>query len=163
MPGRYFDELKVGDRFVHPTAGRGRIITREENIKFCTDWGNNQLLHYDDKFAKELGFKGAIVNSLLTLTIVVNMTVDDLTDRTIVGNLSYDRIIHPKPVYSNDSIMVETIIKKKKECTSRPNCGIINLTHIGRNQDQEVVIEVDRTIMFLKRINEIELDKLQTL
>jgi len=151
MSGKYYDELRVGDRFFHPAKGSARKISKEENLKFCKDWGNNQILHYDDEFARQLGFEGAIVNSLLTLTVVVNLTVDDLTDGTIVGNLSYDRIIHRRPVYGGDSLTVETIITDKKESKSKRGCGIIKLTHIGRNQDGNIVIEIDRTIMFLKR------------
>src|SRR5437867_9465171 len=41
----------------------------------------------------------SIVNGIFTLGLVVGLTVSDLTEGTIVANLSYDRVVHPLPVF----------------------------------------------------------------
>jgi acyl dehydratase len=82
---------------------------------------------------------------------VIGITIGDLTDGTIVANLGYESIRHPTPVFHGDTIYAETSIVSKRDSQSRPNCGIVTMTHVGRNQNGVVVVEVTRSALFLKR------------
>ncbi|MEX2160702.1 MAG: MaoC family dehydratase [Anaerolineales bacterium] len=148
MSGRYYDDLQVGERIVH---GRGRTVTETDNLLFCGLTQNTQPLHLDDGFARQAGFSGRIVNGILTLGLVVGMTVPDLTEGTIVANLGYANIQHPNPVYPGDTLSVETEILEKRPSESKKDRGVVHLRHVGRNQKGEVVIELERTVMFLMR------------
>jgi acyl dehydratase len=46
---------------------------------------------------------------------------------------------------------VETEVLEKKPSNSKPDRGVVRLKHIGRNQHGEIVVEVERAVMFLKR------------
>jgi acyl dehydratase len=83
--------------------------------------------------------------------LVVGISVGELTDGTIVANLGYDRVVHPNPVFHGDTIYVETEVLEKRESESRPDRGIVRLKHLGKNQRGDVVCEVERTVLFLKR------------
>jgi acyl dehydratase len=74
-----------------------------------------------------------------------------LTEGTIVANLGYDRVVHPNPVYHGDTLYVESEVLEKRASKSRPDVGIVRIKHTGRNQDGTVVVEFERTAMFLRR------------
>ena len=148
MPGKYFDDLEVGARYQHPT---GRTVTEMDNTLFCALTMNTQPLHLNADFAGKTQFGQRIVNGLFTLGLVVGLSVSDLTEGTIVANLGYDKVAHPNPVFHGDTLYAETEVLEKKESSSKPDQGIVRVKQIGRKQDGTVVVELERTIMFLKR------------
>lgn len=148
MPGKYYEDLEPGTTFRHSL---GRTITETDNVLFSSLTMNPQPLHVNEDFASKTEFGRRVVNGLLTLSLVVGITVTDLTDGTIIANLGYENIRHPHPVFHGDTIYVETTVVSRRESKSRPNCGIVTLTHYGRNQDGVVVVEVTRSALFLKR------------
>lgn len=148
MPGKYYEDLEPGTTFRHSL---GRTITETDNVLFSSLTMNPQPLHVNEDFASKTEFGRRVVNGLLTLSLVVGITVTDLTDGTIIANLGYENIRHPHPVFHGDTIYVETTVVSRRESRSRPNCGIVTLTHYGRNQDGVVVVEVTRSALFLKR------------
>jgi itaconyl-CoA hydratase len=150
MPGKFYEELEPGTTFRHSL---GRTITEADNILFCSLTMNFQPLHVNEDFASKTQFGQRIVNGLLTMSLIIGMSVADLTDGTIVANLGYENGKHPQPVFHGDTIYAETTIVAKRESKSRPECGIVTMTHIGRNQAGVTVVEVTRSALFLKRGN----------
>jgi acyl dehydratase len=148
MPGKYYDELEVGQRISH---GRARTVTEMENVLFCGLTENTQPLHLDKVFAQQAGFRDRLVNGIFTLGLAVGLTVPDLTEGTIVANLGYEKVSHPAPVYAGDTLSVETEVLSKRPSESKKDRGIVQLRHIGRNQRGETVVEVERRVMFLLR------------
>ena len=148
MPGKYFDELNVGDRFRH---GQGRTLTEMGNVLFSALTMNTQPLHLNEDFASRTQFGRRIVNGIFTLGLVVGLTVAELTEGTIVANLAYERVVHPHPLFHGDTLYVETEVLDKRESRSQPDRGVVRLKHLGRNQDGAVVIEVERIVLFLRR------------
>jgi acyl dehydratase len=126
-------------------------VTETDNVLFSALTMNNQPLHLNEDFAGRTEFGRRIVNGLYTLGLAVGLTVADLTEGTIVANLGYDRVRHPAPVFHGDTLYVETEVLDKRESQSRPDCGIVRLKHIGRNQAGVVVVEFERTALFRKR------------
>lgn len=148
MSGKYFDELHVGDHFRHV---QGRTITEMDNTLFCALTMNTQPLHLNADFAAQTSFGQRIVNGIFTLGLAVGLTVSDLTEGTVVANLGYERVVHPNPVFHGDTIYVETDVLEKRDSRSHPDRGIIRLKHTGRKPDGTVVIELERTVLFLKK------------
>jgi acyl dehydratase len=148
MPGKYFDDLDVGMVIRHEV---GRTLTETDNVLFCSLTMNTQPLHLNQDFARQTPFGRCIMNGIFTMGLVVGISVGDLTQGTIVANLSYENVQHPHPMYAGDTLYVETEIIGKRESQSRPDRGIITMKHTGRNQDGVACIEVTRTALFLKR------------
>ncbi len=148
MPGKYYDDLKTGMTFQHSL---GRTITEADNTFFSALTMNTQPLHLNEDFSRKTQFGQRIVNGILTLGVVVGLTVSDLSEGTIVANLNYERVNHPRPVFHGDTLYVETEVLDKRESRSNPDRGIVKLRHVGKNQHGEVICEVERTVMFLKR------------
>jgi acyl dehydratase len=148
MPGKFYEDLEIGETHQHSS---GRTITEADNTFFNAITMNSQPLHLNEDFARRSQFGRRIVNGILTLGVVVGLTVEELTAGTIVANLGYENIRHPKPVFHGDTIYVETTILDKRPSKSNANRGIVRLQHIGRNQAGETVCEVERTVLFLRR------------
>ena len=148
MPGKFYEDIEVGQRIQH---ANGRTVTEMDNVLFCALTMNTQPLHLNEEFAAGTQFGQRIVNGLYTMGLVVGLTVGELSEGTFVANLAYDKVVHPNPVFHGDTISVETEVLEKRESRSNPDRGLVRFRHIGRKQDGTVVIEVERTALFLKR------------
>ena len=147
MPGKYFDELEVGMKFRHA----GRTVTEMDNVLFSALTMNTQPLHVNEDFASKTEFGQRLVNGVYMFGLVVGLTVADLTEGTIVANLGYDKVVHPHPVFHGDTIYAESEIIEKRESKSRPEVGIVKIKCWGKKPDGTIVVEFERTAMFLKR------------
>jgi acyl dehydratase len=148
MAGMYFEDLPIGKIIKHEL---GRTITETDNTLFSMLTMNLQPLHTNEDFASKTEFGQRIVNGIFTLGVVVGITVNDITAGTIIANLGYENIKHPNPMFHGDTIYVETEITASRESKSRPDTGIVTMKHTGRNQAGEIVVEVTRSALFLKR------------
>ena len=148
MTGKYFEDLEIGQHFRH---AQGRTITEADNTLFCALTMNSQPLHLNADFASRTQFGQRIVNGLLTMALAVGLTVSELTEGTVVANLGYDRVSHPNPVFHGDTLYVESEVLDKRESRSNPDRGVVRLRHIGRKPDGTVAVELERTVLFLKR------------
>jgi acyl dehydratase len=151
MPGKYFDDLEVGMTIHHSL---GRTITEMDNVLFNALTMNTQPLHLNEDYASKTQFGKRIVNGILTLGVVIGITVNELTAGTIVANLGYENVEHPKPVFHGDTVYVETQVLEKRASRSKSDRGIVKLKHIGKNQGGDVICDVERTVLFLKRSSE---------
>src|SRR5580704_19143835 len=86
--GRYYDDFVVGDVYEHRP---GRTITESDNTWFTLITMNQHPLHFDKEYAAKSEFKRPLVNSCLTLSMVVGMSVSDISQKAI-GNLGWNDI-----------------------------------------------------------------------
>lgn len=148
MAGRYYDELEVGQIVRHSL---GRTLTEMDNVLFCALTLNSQPLHINEDFAAKTQFGQRIVNGIFTLGLAVGITVPELTEGTIVANLSYEEVVHPHPLFHGDTLYVESEVLSKRESRSNPDRGIVQFRHVGRNQHGEEVIRFTRTALVWKK------------
>jgi acyl dehydratase len=148
MPGKYYDELEVGQRIKHLN---GRTVTEMDNVLFSMLTMNSQPLHSNEDFASRSEFGQRIVNGIFILGLVVGLSVPELTEATIVATLGYDRVVSPNPTFHGDTVYAESEVLEMRESRSRPDAGIVRLKHWGRKPDGTIVLEAERTVMFLRR------------
>jgi acyl dehydratase len=144
--GLWFEELRTGVVYKHSP---GRTISEADNTLFSTLTMNPQSLHLDAAFSATTEFGERLVNSLLTMSVLVGLSVGHLTQGTIVANLGFGSTRFPAPVRHGDTIYGETIVTEKRLSTSRPGQGIVTFEHTARNQRGEVVAVVTRTTLML--------------
>jgi acyl dehydratase len=148
MPGLYYDEFTVGQTFQHPIR---RTITEADNVLITTLTHNPAALHLDAEYMKTTEFGKPIVNSCLTLSLMVGISVNDTTHGTTVANLGWDEVRFPKPLFPGDTIHIESEVLEMRESKSRPNNGIVTFEHRGFNQHDELVGICKRTALMLKK------------
>ena len=146
MRGKYYEEMHVGDSYKHPFT---RTVTEMDNILFTSLTMNVQPLHLDEEFAKTTVHGRRVVNSLFTLALIGGFTVPDTTFGTTLGNLGYEKVEFPAPVFHGDTLRGETTILKKRLSKSRDDAGIVWCEHRGYNQRDEVVCRVERVGMMM--------------
>jgi acyl dehydratase len=149
MTGLYYGEFKVGETIVHD---KRRTISKADNQQFCDMTMNQQPLHLDAEFAAQTQFGDCLVNGLYTMSLAVGLTIPDTTDGTIVANLSYDDVEHPKPVFHGDTIRAETTVTDKRE-TSDGERGLVTMAVDVYNQNDDLVCTFERTVLSLKKDN----------
>jgi acyl dehydratase len=132
----------------HPVR---RTVTEMDNVLFSTLTMNPQPLHIDWEFAAGTEFGRPLVNSLFTLGLLVGLTVHDLTLGTTVGNLGFERVEFPKPVFHGDTLRAETEVIAARVSRSRPDNGIVTFEHRGYNQRDELVARCVRNALMLRR------------
>ena len=148
MAGRYFDEWQVGDTVAHAIT---RTVTEADNLLISTLTHNPQPLHLDAEAAKASEFGQILVNSCLTFSLVVGVSVADTTLGTLVANLGFDEVRLPKPVFIGDTLRFESECVGLKESKSRPNAGIVTWEHRAINQRGETVCTMKRTAIIQRK------------
>ena len=122
--GKWFEELELGLVIHHRTT---RTITESDNVFFSTMTMNPQPLHLDREFAAQSEFGQPLVNSMLTLSLLIGLSVPEITLGTLVANLGFEKIEFPKPVFHGDTIHAQTTVISSRASNSRPNAGIVGL------------------------------------
>src|SRR6201997_2418578 len=150
--GRYYDDFVVGDIYEHRP---GRTITESDNTWFTLITMNTHPLHFDKAYAAKSEFKRPLVNSCLTLSMVVGMSVSDISQKAI-ANLGWTDIKPTAPVFVGDTIYAESEVLAKRESNSRPNQGVVSLRTTGKKADGTVFMTYERPILVPKRGYEVE-------
>jgi itaconyl-CoA hydratase len=151
--GRDFEDFEVGAIYNHRP---GRTITETDNIWFTLLTMNTHPLHFDSAYAARTEFKKPLVNSCLTLSMVVGMSVNDVSQKAI-GNLGWNDIKLTKPVFVGDTIYAQSTVLSKRESASRPTQGIVTVRTLGVKSDGEVFMEFERTVLVPKRGHAVEM------
>ena len=145
--GRYYEDFEVGDVYEHRP---GRTITETDNTWFTLLTMNNHPLHFDAVYAAKSEFGRPLVNSTLTLAIVMGMSVSDVSQKAI-GNLGWTDVRLTAPVFAGDTLYAESEVLAKRQSKSRPTQGIVTVATTGKKQDGTVVITYERTVLVPKR------------
>ncbi|HEX4042182.1 MAG TPA: MaoC family dehydratase [Xanthobacteraceae bacterium] len=148
MPGLYFDEFSVGQKFQHPIR---RTVTEADNVFFTAMTHNPAQLHLDEEYAKATEFGARIVNSLFTLGLMIGISVGETTLGTTVANLGMDEVRFPKPVFHGDTLHVESEVLELRESKSRPQNGIVIFAHRAFNQKGDLVASCKRSALMLRK------------
>ena len=150
--GRYYEEFEEGHVYEHRP---GRTITETDNIWFTLLTMNTHPLHFDHEYGKASEFGRTLVASPLTVSILVGMSVSDVSQKAI-ANLGWTDIRLPHPVYTGDTLYGESEVIGKRESKSRPGAGLVTVKTTGFNQDKDVICTFDRTILVAKKGHSVE-------
>ena len=144
--GRNFEQFTIGDIYEHRP---GRTITEQDNIWFTLLTMNTHPLHFDHVYAAKTEFKKPLVNSPLTVAILVGMSVSDVSQKA-VANLGWKEIRMTAPVFAGDTLYGESQVLEKRDSKTRPDQGLVTIKTIGRNQHGTIVCEFERTMLIWK-------------
>lgn len=141
--GRYYGEFDVGDIYEHRP---GRTISEADNTWFTLLTMNTHPLHFDFNYAGNTEFKKPLVNSALTISMVLGMSVSDISQKAI-ANLHMTDIRLTQPVFIGDTIYAESEVLSKRESRTRPNQGIVTVKTTGLKADGTVFMTFERSAL----------------
>ncbi len=150
--GRYYEEFEVGHVYEHRP---GRTLSEADNTWFTLLTMNQHPVHFDEEYARRTEFGKPLVNSTLTLAVVVGMSVADVSQRA-VANLGWTDIEMPAPVFNGDTLYAESTVLEKRESKSRPTQGIVTVKTRAWKQDGSTVMTFKRSVLVPKRSHGIE-------
>jgi acyl dehydratase len=149
MAGLYFEQFTVGQTFQHAVR---RTVTEMDNVLFSAMTHNPAALHLDEEYCRtQTEFGQRIVNSAFTLGLIVGISVGETTLGTTVGNLGWDEVRFPKPVFHGDTLHVESEVLELKDSKSRPDNGLVIFAHRGFNQRDELVASCKRSALMMRK------------
>jgi acyl dehydratase len=137
----WFDELAEEVVYKHAP---GRTVEASDNTLFSTLTMNPQALHLDAHFSAQHEFGQRLINSMMTMSILIGQSASHLTQGTLVANLGFSEVSFPKPVFAGDTLYGETEVLSKRLSRSRPGQGVVMFRHVAHNQHGEEVAIVVR-------------------
>jgi acyl dehydratase len=146
MNRRFFEDLKVGDRFKSQTYE----VTEEQIISFAREF-DPQPFHLDRAVADKTMFKELIASGWHTAAITMRLFVQTLNFAEGAIGLGLDELRWPTAVKPNDVLQVETEIVDLRESQSKPSHGIVRLRYVTTNQRGDIVQTMYASALVLRR------------
>jgi acyl dehydratase len=146
MKERYFDDLKLGDKFQSETFE----VSGKAIIEFAEKF-DPQKFHLNQKVAERSIFKGLVASGWHTAAITMRLFVQTLNFAEGAIGLGVDELRWPNAVRPGDSLRVETEIVDLRESKSKPKHGIIRLRNVTTNQRGEIVQTMFASAMVRRR------------
>jgi len=145
-PGNYFEDFRLGQRFAHATP---RTLHDADQSLYIALTGSRACLHSATTTAQALGFAQRPLEDLLVFNTAFGKTVPDLS-LNAVANLGYAELRFIEPVFSGDTLSVDSEVIGLKENSSRQS-GVVYVRSIARNQHRREVLSWVRWVMVHKR------------
>lgn len=145
--GRFYEDFAVGDIYKHPY---GRTVTETDNVWFTNLTMNANPMHFNEAYAAETEFGERLVDGTYVIALAVGMSVVDVSANA-TANLGYDAVRHHGPVFHGDTLFAESEVLSKRESDSRDHVGIVTTELRAYNQDDGLVLSLERTPMVQKR------------
>ena len=129
--GLWFDQFRAGQRFQHRP---GLTLSQQDNRDECLDTLNQQMLHFDARFAAATEWGRCLMDSTLTTKVVIGMTWKTFAQKTHL--IGFDDIALTGPVFGGDTLYAESEIVA---CEPSEGGGRLRVRTMGRNQDNAIV------------------------
>jgi len=137
IPGKYFDDLKVGDKFYTVS----RSVTEADIVNFCGVSGDFNQLHTDIEFAAKSGFGQRVAHGICGLAIASGcLNRSGIIEGTTVAFKGIKEWSFRHPIFINDTIYVKIQVKDKVE-SKKLDRGLVSFWMSVINQREEVVME----------------------
>ncbi|WP_024803592.1 MaoC family dehydratase [Nocardia sp. BMG51109] len=152
--GRFYEDFEVGDVYRHPL---GRTISEADNTWFTLLTMNTHPAHFDAHYASQTPFGKVLVNSGLTIAMLIGMSVTDVSQRA-VANLALTDVELTHPVFVGDTLYAESLCTGKRESASKPYAGLVEVHSRALNADGDECLSFDRTILLYRRSAAADID-----
>lgn len=145
--GRFYEDFEVGDVYRHPL---GRTISEADNTWFTLLTMNTHPAHFDAHYASKTPFGKPLVNSGLTIAMLIGQSVTDISQRA-VANLALTNVQLTHPVYIGDTLYAESLCTGKRASASKPYAGLVEVHSRALNAEGDQCLSFDRTVLIYRR------------
>ncbi len=144
--GRYYDDWTVGESLT--TAGR--TITETDVVMFAAMSGDYNELHTNKDYMEKDGHFGErIAHGLLGLAISHGLfSRTGYLESTPIAFLGLESWQFKAPIFLGDTVHVAVKVVEKRASKSKPDRGVVKFFLQLIKQDQTVVQEGIKTILF---------------
>jgi len=147
MPGRYFEDYVVGQKF-----GSGTVTVTAERIKSFAREFDPQPFHTDEEAAKKTFFGGLVASGWHTAAMSMRLFVEsDITPEGGSIGAGGSDLSWPRPTRPGDVLRVESEVMDLRPSKSRPDIGIMKVKLTTYNQANEVAQIAHPTMIVPRR------------
>lgn len=145
-PDSYFEDFTPGQRMRH---GRGKTIGENETVILAHLTMNTAQGHFNahdmavSKFGRRITYGG------VTASIIVGLASED-TSENALADVALDKLRLKTPVVEGDTLYSASEVLAC-EPSDRADAGLVTFKHVGFNQRDELVCEVERTVLIRRR------------
>ncbi len=139
MQTYYFDDFKIGDRFVSP----GITVTEGQIIDFALQF-DPQVFHLDAEAAKKTIYGGLIASGIHTiaLTFRLFLMTGAIHPGNSLGSPGFDELRWNLPVRPGDTLRAVGEVLELRPSRSQSDRGIVRFRYSAFNQRDERVFSV---------------------
>ena len=120
-------------------------------IEFAKAW-DPQPFHTDPQAARESPFGGLVASSAHVFAICTRLFFDFEDPMRVVAMLGKDKLRLPNPARAGTTLTYRTRCIERRESESRPKIGIITLADTVTDDDGNVVLTQEVTLMVARRL-----------
>ena len=125
MTGLFFDDVRSGQVF----ESARHTVQRTEIIDFAQAYDPNPF-HLDPDAARSVGLNDVIASGFHTLSLSFRLFFEiHPWDDAILPSPGIDKVRFLQPVYAGDSIFVRATVLELIASTSRPDRGMVCMSH----------------------------------
>ena len=142
---RYFEDLKVGERFYIPS----RTVTEAHFSAFQTITADNHPIHYDIEYCHERGHKGPLAHGFQILAFTAagaSGFAHQIGDALVAFVEQSSKFL--KPVHAGDTLYPMLEIG---ELTPQRSTGVVTLGVRVHNQKGELVLTGEQKLLLRKQ------------
>lgn len=143
---RYFEDFAVGDSFDY---GQERV-TSDAIIAFAREF-DPEPYHLDDVAARDSLFGGLAASGLHVASLWRKMHFHAFADTPSAGSPGWDEIRWKAPTRPGDILSAHSVVTEARPLKSRPELGMIKLSHRIDNQHGEVKMTFIGVIFYPRR------------
>lgn len=145
-PDNYFEDFAPGQTMRH---ARGKTIGENETVILAHLTMNTAQGHFNahdmavSKFGRRITYGG------VTASIIVGLASED-TSENALAEVALDKLRLKVPVVEGDTLYSATEVVACAP-SDRPEAGLVTFRHFGYNQRDELVCQVERTVLLRRR------------
>ncbi|MDG2111418.1 MAG: MaoC family dehydratase [Actinomycetota bacterium] len=145
-PDRYFDDFSEGESFTFGSAQ----IDESEIIEFATQF-DPQVFHTDPVAAADTVYGGLIASGWHTGSLMMRLLTDHFLGPSSMGSPGLDELRWPAPVRPGDRLTLRVEILNARPSRSKPDRGILQMSHELINQDGVTVVRSIANMLIQRR------------
>lgn len=146
----YFEDFVVGMAIRH---ARGKTMTNLENVLLTNMVMNTAQGHFNEDAMSTRGheFGGGKIISYggINFSLVLGLASQDCCENAL-AELGLDNIKLARPVTHGDTLYAFSEVLEKRDA-QQPDAGIVRFGHYGYNQRDELVVQVERTVLMKRK------------
>jgi acyl dehydratase len=150
--GPVFEDHEVGRTFAHAW---GRTVHASDNIVFSTQMLAFNPLYLDRDHVDRSGPRGEVVNPMLVLSVVLGLSVEDLSEG---GGpfLGANRVNFHRDVHVGETLYATSTVLAARPSASQPDSGVVTWRTIGRTGAGDTVIDFERSNLVRRADHSVE-------
>tara|TARA_R110002124_G_scaffold63870_6_gene174876 strand:- start:1670 stop:2140 length:471 start_codon:yes stop_codon:yes gene_type:complete len=140
----YLDDFKAGQIFTAGPVDVSRAAIKEYAAQY-----DPQFFHLDEEAAKDSVFGTLVASGWHTASL--SMRLFTMACPNIYGGMigrTIENLSWPRPVYPDDKLTVECLVKDVTPSKSKPHLGVVKMLNTTKNQNDDPVQTAD-IVMFV--------------